>query len=466
MEIDQHIRIDSAYMIRLKQFYDKDTDIQICREKKKTETNRHDYSIGWWYDEMIELMRLPYHNESTYKKALDDMFWEAQDYITLFKFVGFYILRDMNAWVEEGGIKPPFGVIEINTDQRQRKGDFVIIRMEGSFEKEIFYQCNDEKLLERYNFYVFDDGATFEPLMIMDTYPDPDTVVPLSAFTKLMDDEYEITEAKICQADANFQATHPEGFLFSTPLAETQIENVSEEMRYTMDDLESAKQMTSMDRMKDAVTLAEGYCEKIRYNVNKKLPRIYKEIYGTVYQQRRDDFMRPTLKESLEPLPSSLQVSRGPPPTVLIKPEDLISRYETRICNLMGFPQQLFKSHVPIRKTGSTNDISYNLAQRQLEDVIVRQQGAFQRIYHELYRRSFMHLDIPIFNRLPTEAMPILEHLRVRIVYNNMISKSDDAIHGLLPFYEKNVISKKPILKLLERNYGIVDEEEEEEEKK
>jgi hypothetical protein len=70
-----------------------------------------------------------------------------------------------------------------------------------------------------------------------------------------------------------------------------------------------------------------------------------------------------------------------------------------------------------------------------------------------------MYLDIPIFSQLPSEALPLLEHIRVRINYNNLITKSDEAIHRLLPFYQQDIISREDIRGLLVRNFGITEEE-------
>jgi hypothetical protein len=214
------------------------------------------------------------------------------------------------------------------------------------------------------------------------------------------------------------------------------------------------------------MTMAEGYCERIRDNVRKTLPRVHRENYGTIYQERRIDFERPTLKESLEPLPSSLEVSRGPPPNVFIKPEELKRAYEDKVCNLLGFPHLFFKANTG-NVQGSSSSQSQNksghvqldFSQRQLEDVIIRQQTLFQHIYQEIYLRSFMYLDIPIFSQLPSEALPLLEHIRVRMNYNNLITKSDEAIHRLLPFYQQDIISREDIRGLLVRNFGITEEE-------
>jgi hypothetical protein len=454
-EYDTQLTVDNVSMLRLKQFYDRDVDIQICREKKKVETFRHDYTISWWYKDERELLpRLPYQNEPIYKKALQDILWLAQDYLTLFKFVGFYIVKDMDKWVADGGKKPPFGVLEIGLSKYDTQGEFVLLKKKASFEKEIMYRCYDEQLIEKYHFFVFNCGAMFVPL----SDKHEDIVVPQSPFSELIEDRDEIIEARICVSDANFQATHPEGFLFSKPLPETAPENVPEEILYAMDDLESAKMATSQQRVTQAVTLAEGYCERIRSDVRQHLPRVVREKYGTLYQERRAEFMRPTLKESLEPLPSSLEVSRGPPPTFLIKPEELMRRYEDKICSLLNFPHLFFKAQTSMTQQSGKNVAGghqLDFSQRQLEDSVIQQQALFEQLYQDLYTRSFIYLDMPIFSKLPEDAMPMLEHLRVRVVYNNLIAKSDEAIFGLLPLYKEGIITGNEVKSMLVRNFGF-----------
>jgi hypothetical protein len=365
----------------------------------------------------------------------------------------------MDRWINEGGVIPPFGVIELDIQHRANAGQFLLIKKKSSFEKELVYRCHDEVLYENYHFYVFNHGATFEMLDRVDG----NIVVPISPFSQLLDDTDDIIEAKTCSLDANFQATHPEGFLFSKPLPDTAIENVPEEIRYAMDDLEDAKMATSQKRVMQAVTMAEGYCERIRNDGMTRLPRVVRENYGTLYQERRASFLRPSLKESLEPLPSSLEVSRGPPPNVLVKPEDLIKAYNDKVCNLLNFPYLFFAAHTSTinQSTKNASGSHLDFSQKQLEDSVIQQQALFEHLYRELYMRSFIHLDMPIFSQMASDEIPVLQHLRIRIIYNNLISKSDSAIHGLLPFYTAGIVSKDDIKRLLERNFGIIAEDSE-----
>ena len=485
--------VDNADMMELKNFYDADVEIQTCRERKRIETFRHECTVAWWFmQDVVQLHNAPYFHIDAYMRRLHDMLAIAQDYLSLFRCVAFYYARDMIAWVlaEDGSL--PFGVVELGVNRSDTRGAFYWVRREGHFERELIYECSDEAISERFDFYVFNMGATFEPSER--TYGGSAcSVTPISPFRELIRDRAELNEARVCLGDANFMATHPEGFIYSKPLPNTDIENIPEETRYIEDDLATASLATSLHRANLTSTLTGGYINKFR-NMSRPLTspsqdkllvqQMYYERSGcpqaggpdaappTLYQERQAEFARPSIKATLEELPSYTEVSRGPPPASLISPAELARRYDDKVCQLMNFPHLFFKPHRgggeagPANRSGTstggagTASGSMVFAQRQLDDAVCQQQTVYQQIFQELYERTFSVMDRLLFAHLPPEYGPITERITARMLFDNQITKSDEAIHGLLPFYKEGIVTKDDIRKLLVRNYALLEVDE------
>ena len=502
--------IDPEVMLNLKQEYDSDVEIQTCRERKKIETFRHKCTIAWWYmQDAVQLQTLPYFDQDTYMRKLQDMLAIAQDYLNLFRFVAFYYVKDMVGWVLRDDGTLPFGVVELGINKTDIPGAFSSVRRDGHFEREVVYECTDETIAERYDFYVFEQGPVFRTSDR--TYGGTTTnVVPVSAFNELFDDKRDIVEARVCLGDANFMASHPEGFIYSKPLPDTNIENIPEETRYIENDLAAASQATSLHRANLTSALAGQYVNRFRQtsaalttsrgfgssisqdklmmqqmfyqhggcgSVGGMGSRDGRDMVSTLYHERQAEFMRPTVKESLEELPSYMEVSRGPAPAILMQPGDLQRRFDDKVCQLMNFPHLFFKPHGSgpgggrsggAQQSGSgsagtsnnTNAGNLLFAQRQLDDAVVQQQSVFQQIFSELYKRTFGLMDQLLFERLPPEWGPITANISARMLFDNQITKSDDAIHGLLPFFKEGIVTDDDIRKLLERNFGLLNKEE------
>jgi hypothetical protein len=494
--------VDIDAMRKLKNFYDSDVEIQTCRHRKKMETFRHKCTISWWFmNDLLQLHRLPYFHDDRYMRKLHDMMLKAQDYLSLFRYVAFYYVKDMIAWVLADDGSLPFGVVEIapttavnnnsnnSAASPDSMGAFYAVRRNGHFEQELIYECADETINKRCDFYVYDTGAVFVPsgrtFGITRT-----TVCPVSAFSELIDDKNEIIEAQVCLGDANFMATHPEGFLYSKPLPDTSPENVPEQTRYMENDMPSAAFATSMYRANLSASLANSYVNRFRDTARcmtsqsqdrAALRQMYmlhggggggrqvgedgQEVIPTLYHERQAEFARPSVKETLEHLPSYTEVSRGPPPASLMNPQLLRAQYVDKVAQLMNFPYLLFKP----QRAGGTDSKAHGVAvsngnrenaQKQLDDAVCEQQQTFQYIFEELYERTFARMDRLLFDQLPEQYRALTDHISARMLFDNQITKSDEAIHGLLPFYEAGIVSKDDLRKLLVRNFGLLEEDE------
>jgi hypothetical protein len=487
-KITSSYQVDNGTMQRLKEFYDNDVDIQTCRERKKTETLRHPCSIAWWLDEKVMLKEVPLLSDKHYMKSLHDMMWIAQDYLSLFRYVALYYVKDMEAWLTKKDGSLPFGVVELGISTQDNIGKYFWQRKEGQIQRELIFTCSDDSLLEKYDFYVFNDGAVFKPLVYRGAFSsfgdDVGEVIPLSPFTALCEDWNDLVEARTCLMDANFNATHPEAFIVSKPPPDTQIENVSDDIRYALDDIGHARSFASYDKAGTSSSAANGYRKKFiqshgargtsQYPIlSKGIGEGGEEEEYTLYHERQATFPHPSMKDTMVEMPNYMEVIRGPAPTSLIKPEELALRYEHKICGLMNFPHLFFKatSGGVSGSGGTKSSLSGGgagnggllFAQRQLEDSICKQQMAFDQIFSLLYEKTFARLDEQFFGEAPSHVREVRHRITVRMKFDTRIKKTDESIRDLLPFFQHGIVSGEEVRDKVLHNYGIIVEEDDDE---
>jgi hypothetical protein len=480
-EIISSYQIDNGMMQQLKEFYDDDEIIQTCRERKKEETLRHPCTIAWWFDEKVMIKEVPILNDKLYMKALHDMMWVAQDYLTLFHYVALYYVKDMAAWLARRDGSLPFGVVQLGINRNDNLGKFFLQRREGRAEKELVFVCSDEALAKRCDFYVFNEGANFKSFItrnVFSTYGDEvGEVVPLSAFTSLRDDNGDIYESKVCLFDANFSATHPEAYIVSKPPPDTQIENVSDDIRFALDDIGHGRSYQSYDKAQMSSNVANRYRKKFIQSHGARGTNGYPNLSRgigedeeeyTLYHERQAAFPHPSSRDTMVEMPNYMEIVRGPAPVSLIKPEDLTLRYEHKVCNLMNFPYTFFKasSNGFTGSGGSKSSLSGGgagnggllFAQHQLEGSICKQQAVFSQIFSILYGKTFARLDEQLFN---SEDTPLVikesrDKITVKMKFDTKIKKTDESIRDLLPYMQHDVLTKNEVRAKVLYNYGII----------
>lgn len=478
--------VDNATLLGLKQYYDKDVDIQICRRRKMQETFRAEWSVGRQQNGK-ETSRLAHFNTERYQRLLRAFFQEAHDYLMLFGFVGYYCVKDMPRWLERWQERQkettmlvedteddelPFGVIRLGLTVQDMCGTYQVVRREGSIRQRMVFECDDEKLGRRYNFYVFDQGATFEPLQQARRLNDPDAdLVVLTPFMELYNSRCGIEEARTCLFDANYMATHPESFVVAKPLPEQKVEQIPEEVRYAFDNISTAAQANNLRRIELSTALANSQKEVIQSNSQRRPLRgrigtlegtgIDARGSNSLYQARKSLYLRPDMKESLEVLPESMDLARGPVPVTLLNVEDLQRRYESEICSVMDFPQCFLRpghessggsSSNGASKPDHKNEARLVFAQKQLEETVINQQTVFQDLFVEVYARSFGALELLLQGE--NKAYKAQE---IRLNFENLSVKTDQAIMGLLPLVLAGVVGDDEMRQLMTRN-GILDE--------
>ena len=494
--------VDRATLLGLKQYYDKDPDIQICKRRKIHETFRADWSVGLWDEKQErEVKRLAHLDTPRYKKLLRDFLTRAHDYLVLFQFVGYYCVKDMTAWyermrlreararaIEAGALEEtsseadeeddeplPFGVIDLGLNLSDGYGTFKMVQRAGSVQRRLYFTCNDEVLAERYNFYVFDNGATFETLMEPRRLNDREAdLAVLTPFMDLYNKRLEVEEARICLFDANFQSTHPESFVVAKPLPEQRVDQMPEPVRWGKDTMTQAGLENSMRRVELTTALAQDQLNVLKQQ-SRQGPRTA-SLEGTgidtmgaesLYSARRCRFQRPDLKESLKVLPESMDLARGPAPTPLVVLGELQQRYELEICSAMGFPHSFLRvgggdgggggGQQKAAQESNKNEARLVFAQKEMEEQTEKQQEVFQSLFSEIYKRTFGRLS----RGIRQETGGAKQRGAPRLNFANISSKTDQAVIALLPLMLAGVLGDDEYRAMVARNYrGLVEEEE------
>jgi len=463
--------VDNATLIDLKKYYDKENDIQACRKRKLHETFRPEWTVGLWYETQHEVRRLTMLNREPWRSLLRQFLSEAHDYLTLFQFCGYYCVRDMARWVEEldtaarEGRQPrdplPFGVVALGMNRLDTYGTYVSVRAEDETRRHLVFECDNEALHRRYDFYVFDMGAVFEPLLEKRAYNDPDADIQVvSPFEELYRQRTLINEARTCLFDANFEATHPLSFIVAKPLPDSKLETVPEEIRFSMDSLALATSVHGLERINMSTTLAQATKDRMnrtRHDENwgRAQHRRVDLEQATLYNERRLMFVRPDPRESLEVLPESMEVARGPVAVSLVNLEELQRRYEGDVCAQMEFPHFFMKPQAGdksggMASQGKASEDQLVFAQAQLEEAVVKLQTVFQCLFTEAYARTFGVLDASLWRR-PKDAHSV----KARVHFPNVTSKTDGALTALLPFHQAGIVGDTALRQLIARNYGM-----------
>jgi hypothetical protein len=459
--------IDNDSWFATKQFYEKDGDVMTCRRRQKEEMDSYDCSVAWWY-EAPDTRPFPLHNlvgfnEPNYMRAILDLLWRAQDYLNHSRLVVFYYERDMGAWMKrtrQADAALPFGVIvpgeREDDDADKPVGQLSRVKAAGSFNWQLQFRCHSEKKRRRYAFFVFDRDATFQDVVEPDAHErvrrerecektrnlEKPQLWLNSPFIDLYFKDWEWKETNLYAGDANKLATHPESFLQTKQLPLDPLEDLPEEVTYTLDSLAvtKAREQAPANREKRQTVAAQRWIaqQKCGNGKGKRKGFASQDISEqwvwfrdggndddsdcdneTLYESREREFNRTSMKKELKPLPASMQIVRGPPPQILIKPEEKKREYEDAVCHLMNFPFLFFKPHTNLsgnRAALSPSEIDFS--QSQLNKSIALQQKTFQLMFDELYGRTFALLDATYFGTLGEGAERFTRHIKTRLTFS------------------------------------------------
>jgi hypothetical protein len=465
--------IDNASMIGLKKFYNAEPTIQTCRKQKLDETFHHKWSIGIWYMKEREIRPVTLLNTQQYRNLLMNFMSAVNDYMNLFKFVGYYCRKDMHKWIEKHvldekkknamdyELELPFGVIDLGFDENSTYGQYWRIRKKSSPNWQIEFECKDEKKKAKYNYYVYDGGATFELMKHKSGFGGggvySDILRVNSPFYKLYRTNSLIDEARTCLMDANFQSTHPEAFLVAKSLPDSNIRDVAEDVRYSSDSLSLAVQTHGIKRTEIATKLASGFRNRInqanyRMNEQRADEKAIPIIDATIHNERKESYVRPDMKESMEVLPELTDINRGHVPISLVNPEEMDDRYEKSVCSIMHFPHFFYD---PTSTHGSDrahlNPEQVTFACDQLYRQVILTQAQFQTLFNIVYIRTFGQLDRNIFGTLMQDESKV----GVRLNFDTPKPVNEEAVTRWLDLFDRGLITFEEMRRMIAQTARI-----------
>lgn len=498
-------RISSRYLVELNQFCEGDKDIENCRQKLEQEIFRHDWFVAWFDKEGAPFYKLPLFNKPFFKDALRRFYTKAHDFISRFGFVGYYHVKDMDAWMlqvakpkrareiiineqdeeeeeneedyyyynleNESPIEVerqlrdnitaffPFGVIPIGVSDSGSYGHYTVVENRNTMQNTIVFQPDDENLSLYYDFTVIDHGARFRANFGQD-------LVPISSFEELRRQKRLVLEGETSLFDANSMIIYPESIAYVKPMKDAAIEDVADDTLYSLNNILCAKQKNNYERQDMAMDDARF---QVQRNAMKRTIRGNGACSGGGYtetpstkiwdEKMRND--RPSSYEAMRYLPGPVEIMGSKPGAPVVNVAERERKYENDVCTVMRLPYVFFKPHgmmnevSSLKRTGSSSGSTghNDMYQKLLETEVKRQHQLFGDIFKEIYYHTFSRLDNQIFSGA---AQPtVYEGLEAGIRFDHTVEKTDEAIRALLEYYKIGIIPGEVLRHMVFKNYNI-----------
>jgi hypothetical protein len=467
--------VDMSILTSLYQFYRKDPHIFRARQRKLYEAFRAKMSVGYWDPEKdVELTRVDRLNSARYKKLLRNFLTTAYDQLQLFGFVGYYCVKDIAAWLEQLSDEDftlddqndtlsdplPFGIIPLGPTDSDVCGTYRVLRYPGEMRERLVFDCADDLLSKQYDFFVFRWDAEFEP--VQDCVSTQPTLIVMSPFIELYCRRQELEESRTCGMDASFMGSHPESFIIVKPPPETSVEKISDSIRYTQNTLADASFRNSARRIELNAALVNEQLDQLQSRQGRqasplgtlKGSGIDTRGPSSLYTARKRRYVRPDVKETLEVLPESMELARGPAPVILLDIERLVQQYEIDVCSAMDFPVAFMGTQRQGGQMGGArhNEADLALSQKHMDEQTVMMHEQFHNLFVEVYERTVGKLA----QILPTEKR---QRGQIRLHFDHNASKPDKLVMSLLPLVNAGILHDDEFRALILRNLNMKDEE-------
>jgi hypothetical protein len=442
-------RISTETMCRVYSFALSNHMVALCREKKFTRL----FPGESWYITLVrnnkELMKLSMLNEELFHVLLEKFFTDALNMLDLFNFFGYYVVKDMEKWLEvhedDYESRLPFAVIPIISASTKAVtfGDYYLKSdYPRSMGEEIIFKCTNSRIKARYNFHVFDNNAKFVPLCdnnaggdIMNntsnahSYCNSDTVynikvlpkngsfgfsgagdgqvVPVSPFIDLYQQQSKLKEASDYEFDVAYQASRPMIVLGSKPQKESKIDSLSEAVYFAMDDITGATQVDSVEKKKYAMQSIISLTNKSKESMKGGGGSGGSD--GTLIRQYKHDlYQRADLIDGMMVLPEAMDVVHAGVAQKVIDTENLSRKLDLAICEVLKIPFQIVRplsnivstasSSGSSKMTGVTSESQFAVYEKMMDKEIKRQQILVNRILNDVYSKTYAILDNAVYD--------------------------------------------------------------------
>ena len=497
-------RINSDYILELNRFCDADKDIANCRQKLHDEVFRHDWFVAL-FNEGAPFYQLPLFNKPYFKEALRRFYLKAHDFITRFGFVGYYHVKDIEAWIEHVGHPViqeeaeegelvivdegdqalvflesekqlelniletfPFGIIPVGITSNQRYGQYVLIENRDTMQQNIVFECQDEGLCERYDFSVMDRGAVFVPASYVYEHgicihaPQAD-LVPVSSFADLYRQKRLIREAETGLFDANSMHIYPESFIIDRTPKDAMLDDVGDDTLYSLNSILGARQADNVEREAVGLERTRQHMQRIAMkrtvaSMKGRCSSQQLQAPSTVIWEHKLEHNRPSVYEAMRYIPRSVEITGGKSGAPVVDVDKRIRQYENDVCTVMKMPYVFFKPH-SLAMDASTGASKQGIAslgkakhndlyQKLLEKEVSQQHRLFDELFREIYGHTFARLDRQIFDG------SFLLALEPGIHFDQILVRSDEELVNLVKYY-RDIVPPNEIQRLVYMNFGI-----------
>lgn len=376
----------------------------------------------------------------------------------------------------------PFGVIPLGQNGNDSYGSYMVIENRNTIQSTIVFECNDDDLAANYEFNVIDRGARFRSTpygtdFISNNFMNAqfgEDYIPISPFEELRRQKDLVIEGERTLFDSNSMIVYPENIAYVKPQKDQPLEDLSDDTLFSLNSILQARSRDNYDRQDQA--LDDARCQLQRTAMKRTVTGIAaggrRGCGGSVQMQqpstliwdykKRDN--RPSAYEAVRCLPAPIEINGTRPGQPVVNVAERERKYENDVCTVMRLPYVFFKPHgiagdsSSSSKTnhsslGSGNTAHNDMYQKLLDKEVSGQHGLFNELLTEVYYHTFRKLDKQLF-QLATDPN-FFDGTEVGIQFNHNIVKSDDAIMGLIKFYEAGIVHGDVIRRLVYKNYSI-----------
>lgn len=495
--------IPTTFLIDLTTFCQVDKDIQNCSRTLENEVFRHEWFVAWFDKEGSPFHKLPLFNTDFFKEALKRFYLEANDFRNRFGFVGLYHVKDIDAWLlgissmfEEGADVMmeleidyqrelrenilndfPFGVIPLGMSERDAYGQYVVIENRANMQKRIAFNCFDEVLASRYSFVVLDYGAQFQTMpycggnINLGSYGED--YIPISPFTELRRQKKLVLEGETSLFDANSMHVYPENIAYVKAQKDAPLEEMADDTLYSIDSILHARQKDNYNRQD--IALDDARCQLQRNVMKRTINSVSRKSCGSMQIQTPSHVIwdhklennRPSIYEVTQTLPAPIEITGNKPGQPLVNVAERERKYENDVCTVMRLPYVFFKPHgVTVgsemknnrsssssSSLGSGNMSHNDMYQKLLDAEVSSQHERFSDLVKEIYYHTFRRLDRQLF--FATTQPTLFDGVEVGIQFDHSIVKSDDALMGLVKFYDAGIVPGNVVRRLVYKSFSI-----------
>jgi hypothetical protein len=444
------VKVSNEMLCRIFGFALSNNFVTLCKDKKNTTIFEGDWYMAWFNEQGKEIFKPDIMNTETFRLQIEKFLIDASLMLDLFKFFGYYIVKDIEKWCEECEDEYentlPFGIIPLYSSSMASYGSYYLINdFPRSMEEKLVFECDaseKNRVNSRYIFKVFNNGAKFTPIFnptsgdsvycnsdsmydikVLPTACDAysfgngsldSEVMPISPFIDLYKQYSKLNEADDYQFDVAFMAARAPLVVAVKPLPETKVDALTEETYFASDDILGAYQTDNVQKQKFALKKAVQFSNQMKKLTNGGSVNLDDDDNLSLYdegtrirQYKRQKYQRSDLIDAIHILPESMDVIHAYQPQRVIDVELLRRNFEISICDVLKMPYQYIKSlssgglggssssnqSKSNNSGGGVNESQFSMHEKILHKEVKRQQLTFNRIFSRIYAETYSILD-------------------------------------------------------------------------